>query len=90
MPGEGRYLAFSIMKRDKIENLPDTFCTGLKRSNLWSEESMHGGLAITNGVTILLPASSKGTQKDGFFVARLGFDEAWAISKSLGLGEEEA
>lgn len=71
--------------REDLEKLPEPFHTGVKKSDIWKEEEADNGLPITSALTILL---SMGIRRDGFFVARLGYDEIWQMSVDLGMGEE--
>ncbi|OJD20775.1 hypothetical protein ACJ73_07886 [Blastomyces percursus] len=85
IPGQGNYCPFSFTTRDKIEKLPEPFCTGLKRSNLWKKEKETGGLEVTNCLALYLPER----KADAFFVITISYDDGFNISNFLGLGEPE-
>ncbi|EDN03889.1 predicted protein [Histoplasma mississippiense (nom. inval.)] len=85
IPGQGNYCPFSFTTRDKIEKLPEPFCTGLKRSNLWKKEKETGGLEVTNCLAMYLPER----KADAFFVITISYDDGFNISNFLGLGEPE-
>ncbi|OAT12860.1 hypothetical protein BDBG_08152 [Blastomyces gilchristii SLH14081] len=85
VPGQGNYCPFSFTTRDKIEKLPESFCTGLKRSNLWKKEKETGGLEVTNCLSMYLPER----KADAFFVIMIGYDDGFNISNFLGLEEPE-
>ncbi|KAL2361144.1 hypothetical protein RJZ56_005984 [Blastomyces dermatitidis] len=84
-PGQGNYCPFSFTTCDKIEKLPEPFCTGLKRSNLWKKEKETGGLEVTNCLALYLPER----KADAFFVITISYDDGFNISNFLGLGEPE-
>lgn len=73
------------MSRQLVETIPEPFCTGLRTSKGWTQENDQGGLAVTNGVTILLPEVCN---EDSFFLIRMGYESGFHISNSLGLGDE--
>jgi len=53
-----------------VENLPEPFRTGIKKSNLWCKEKDSGGLAIINGLKMFLPVRPN---EDTLLVLRLGY-----------------
>ena len=69
-----------------IENLPETFRTGVKMSNLWRKEEDRGGLAIINGLTMYLPETRN---EDALFVVRLGYDDGYNIFNLFRLGDPD-
>lgn len=69
-----------------VENLPEPFRTGMKMSKGWRKEEKSGGLAITNGLKILLPER---TNEDSLLVLRLGYYQGFNIFDLFGLGDPD-
>lgn len=84
LPGVGQYYSFSFVRRQRIENLPEPFCTGMKMSNLWRKEKESGGLAVTNCLSIYLPETDK---EDAIFVVRIGYRHGFNIFNLFGFGD---
>jgi hypothetical protein len=73
------------MSRQLVETIPEPFRAGLKTSKGWTKENDQGGLAVTNGVTILLPEVCN---EDSFILIRMGYESGFYVANSLGLGDE--
>jgi hypothetical protein len=69
-----------------VENLPEPFRTGFMKSNLWLGEKESGGLAITNGLKMLLPATPN---EDTLLVLTLGYYQGFNICNLFGLGDPD-
>jgi hypothetical protein len=69
-----------------VENLPEPFRTGIKKAKGWRKEKKSGGLAITNGLKILLPER---INEDSLLVLRLGYHQGFNIFDLFGLGDPD-
>jgi len=69
-----------------VENLPESFRTGMKMSNLWCKEKESRGLAITNSLKIYLPVR---TNEDSLLILRLGYYPGFNIFDLFGLGDPD-
>ena len=74
------------MSRHRIENLPEPFRTGIKKTNLWRKENESGGLAVTNCMSLYLPETDG---EDALFVARIGSDDGFDICDMFGFGDPD-
>jgi hypothetical protein len=72
------------MKRERVENLPEPFRTGMMKSNLWKNEEQRGGLPVTNCLSLYMPKTG---DEDVLAVLRLGFERGWKTFDLLGLGD---
>lgn len=66
-----------------IDKLPQSFQTGMERSELWKEKQKKGALSVTNCLSLYLPEK---INEDAVLVIRMGYNDGFSVSDILGLG----